>query len=116
MKKKTKEAAPVAVPAPEEAAVETPAVAEEPAPKEEKKAKKPEAPKTVVYLGPNIEFVVNHGTVFTDGVPEPLQAKIQQIPAIKGLLVPLDKYADGETEIARGGRLKALYDLVKSKL
>ena len=74
-------------------------------------------PEAVVYLGPDIEGLVNHGTVFDGGeLPDNLNAKIGEVPAIKGLIVPVSRYAEVAREITLPeGRFRTLYDLVKEK-
>ena len=71
-------------------------------------------PEAIVYLGPDIDRLVNHGTVYEGGViPDYLQKKIEQIPAIKGLLVPVSRYAEVAREITLPeGRYRTLYDIV----
>lgn len=73
-----------------------------------------EQPEAIVYLGPDIDRLVNHGTVYEGGViPDYLQKKIEQIPAIKGLLVPVSRYAEVAREITLPeGRYRTLYDIV----
>lgn len=67
----------------------------------------------VVYLGPAIPRLISHGTVFSDGkIPAYLEAKAKKNPAIRGLIVPVDKYAEAAQELHRPGRLKTLYDTV----
>lgn len=68
----------------------------------------------VVYLGPDIDRLVNHGTVYAGGIiPEYLQKKIDQVPAIRGLIVPVSRYAEVAREIALpSGRYRTLYDIV----
>lgn len=61
----------------------------------EKKLKKsaPEKPSnvSVMYVGPTIERIVQHSTVFKNGVlPEPLKKLIEEAPYVKKLLVPID--------------------------
>lgn len=74
-------------------------------------------PEAVVYLGPDIDRLVNHGTVFEGGtLPDYLNEKIKAIPAIKGLIVPVSRYAEVAREITLPeGRFRTLYDLVKEK-
>lgn len=77
----------------------------------------PEVIEAVVYLGPAIPKLINHGTVFSDGVIPPyLEAKISKIPAIKGLIVPVSRYAESERALKVPGRLKTLYEAVSGKL
>ena len=84
---------------------------QEPAPAE---APAPAPAEPVVYLGPDIERVVNHGTVFADGLPWALEEKIKEIPAIKGLIVPVSRYAEVAMKVTlKEGRYRTLYDTVK---
>ena len=65
----------------------------------------------VVYLGPAIPKLVSHGTVFSDGkIPAYLEAMAKKIPAIRGLIVPVSRYAEAAKELRSPGRLKTLYD------
>lgn len=80
----------------------------------EPEEEKPEAPAAVVYLGPDIYRVANHGTVYADGViPEALKAKIEELPAINGLIVPVDLYAEVAKAVKEPtGRYSFLYNIV----
>ncbi len=71
-------------------------------------------PEAIVYLGPDIDRLVNHGTVYERGIiPEYLEKKIKEVPAIKGLLVPISRYAEVAREITLPeGRYRTLYDIV----
>lgn len=80
-------------------------------------APEPEQEKeSVVYLGPDIDRTVNHGTVFQGGeLPGYLEEKIKQIPAIRGLIVPVSRYAEVAREITLPtGRFRTLYDTINS--
>ena len=74
------------------------------------------APESVVYLGPHIGKFINHGTVYAGGVlPDYLRAKIAEIPAISGLIVPVSRYSEVAKLITLPeGRYRALYDLIAS--
>ena len=100
--------------------IKTAAVTEAPEtePAETAAAEVQEAPEAVVYLGPDIDRLVNHGTVFEGGeLPEYLTDKIKEIPAIKGLIVPVSRYAEVAREITLPeGRFRTLYDTVKAKV
>ena len=77
-----------------------------------------EEPKeAVVYLGPSIGKFINHGAVFEGGViPAYLEEKAREIPAIKGLIVPVSRYAEVAEKITLPeGRFRTLYDLIASK-
>lgn len=99
----------VMVPDGETADVEPVAQEAAPEPKQE--------PEPVVYLGPNIGKFINHGAVYEGGVlPDYLQEKIEQIPAIKGLIVPVSRYSEVAKLITLPeGRYRTLYDLVEAK-
>lgn len=67
-------------------------------------------PQPVVYLGPTLEHVVAHGTVFTNGLPEALTAKIEEKPFINGLIFPVSEYAAKAAIVAtKGTALNTLF-------
>jgi hypothetical protein len=71
----------------------------------------------VVYLGPAIPRLISHGTVFSDGkIPAYLEARAKKTPAIRGLVVPVSRYAEAAQELHRPGRLKTLYDIVSKEV
>lgn len=80
-------------------------------------AEKPEVEEQAedtVYLGPDIKDInINHGKVFKNGtLPNFLAERIKEVPAIKGLIVPVSRYA----EVARAvtlpdGTYSMLYKL-----
>lgn len=80
------------------------------------KAPKEAEPEATVYLGPSIDKVVNHGTVFRRGeISGALEEKIKEIPAIRGLIVPISDYARVAREITLPeGRYRTLFDKVKA--
>lgn len=88
---------------------------EQPTETEEKGEQEEEAvAEDTVYLGPNIRDInINHGKVFAAGIlPEFLQERIKEVPSIKGLIVPVSRYA----EVARAvtlpdGSFSMLYRL-----
>lgn len=68
------------------------------------------APQPVVYLGPTLQHVVAHGTVFTNGLPEALTAKIEEKPFINGLIFPVSEYAAKAAIVAtKGTALNTLF-------
>ncbi|MCD8204718.1 MAG: hypothetical protein LUC16_02705 [Coprobacillus sp.] len=76
-----------------------------------------EAAEPVVYIGPDIKHVARKGTIYTDGLPKTLEAKIEEIPAIRGLIVPTSKLATAEEAMARQGTaLNNLFEAVREKL
>lgn len=77
----------------------------------------PAAPETVVYIGPNIPGVVRQDSVLTGGIPARLSEKIKVIPAIEGLIVPLDSFAEARKERQSGaGRIAAICSNVAKKI
>lgn len=75
------------------------------------------AAEPVAYLGPDLKNVAINGTVYVGGLPETLQSKIAEIPAIKGLLVPVSGLAAAGVAIAtQGTALNNLYNAVSAKL
>lgn len=63
-------------------------------PKATTKAKttvKVEEIKTVAYIGPTIPGVATSGTIFNNGLPEPLQKAMAAEPTIKNLVVEMSK-------------------------
>lgn len=71
--------------------------------------------KATIYMGPSLDRVIQHGTIFEDGaIPGILEDKIKEIPAIRGLIVPFEQCA----QVARAvtlpdGRYRMLYDMVQ---
>ena len=71
----------------------------------------------VAYVGPDIKNIAVNGTVYIDGLPEPLQEKIRDVPALKGLLVPVSGLAAAGVAIAtQGTALNHLYHAVSARL
>lgn len=71
----------------------------------------------VAYVGPDIKKVAINGTTYIGGLPEELQKKIDQVPALRGLLVPISKLAETGVAIAtKGTALNTLYTAVQVKL
>ena len=81
----------------------------------EAEAPREEALKATIYMGPSLDKIVQHGTIFADGtLPGILEAKIKEVPAIRGLIVPFEQCA----QVARAvtlpdGRYRMLYDMVQ---
>lgn len=95
-----------------EAAEETTAPPEETVGQQE--PEKQEPPEDVVYLGPNINDInINYGRVFAGGViPEFLEERIKEVPSIKGLIVPVSRYAEvAQAVTLPDGRFSMLYKL-----
>ena len=72
----------------------------------------------VAYCGPTVKGIAPQYTVFVDGLPEKLKEKVEQVPLLKALIVPLDKLAEMRVKIEQDGtRENILYkkatDLMK---
>lgn len=73
-----------------------------------------ETPEDVVYLGPNIDDInINYGRVFAGGIiPDFLEEHIKEVPSIKGLIVPVSRYAEvAQAVTLPDGRFSMLYKL-----
>ena len=70
------------------------------------------------YCGPTVKGIAPQYTVFVDVLPEKLKEKVEQVPFLKVLIVPLDKLAEMRVKIEQDGtRENILYkkaaDLMK---
>ncbi len=77
-----------------------------------------EAVGAVAYCGPTVKGIAPQYTVFVDGLPEKLKEKVEQVPLLNALIVPLDKLAETRVKIDQEGtRENILYakaaDLMK---
>lgn len=62
-----------------------------------------EAVGTVAYCGPTVKGIAPQYTVFVDGLPEKLKEKVEQVPLLNALIVPLDKLAETRVKIDQEG-------------
>lgn len=58
---------------------------------------------TVAYCGPTVKGIAPQYTVFVDGLPDKLKEKVEQVPMLKALIVPLDKFAEMRTKTEQEG-------------
>lgn len=83
--------------------------------KKSKRADQEAAP--VVYCGPSIPGVANQFTVYCNGVPAGLEERAGEIPAIRGLLIPLDQLPEAMKKLRGGyGHIYRLHGMVWAKL
>lgn len=69
-----------------------------------------ETPPTVVYCGPTIPGAAKQFTVFRAGLPDTLAERIRAVPALGGLIVPLDRYPEAQRQLREGtGSISTLY-------
>lgn len=75
-------------------------------------------PDPCVYCGPSVKGVAKQYTVYTGGlVPKPLRDFVRQYPAVKGLIVPVGRFAKVRERLEQKGTPEAiLYQTVRSKL
>lgn len=75
-------------------------------------AKAPYKSLNVVYLGPTIKNVAQHGTVYTDGIlTQALKDFVSEKPFVNSLIVPVSKYAETAAAIEKvGTALNTLYN------
>jgi hypothetical protein len=85
---------------------------------EEKTATKEGAEgKTMVYCGPSIRGVARQYTVFSEEIPETLAEFINEHPAVKALLVTIEKFPQTRKNLETKGTAEAiLYKKIKSEL
>ena len=80
------------------------------------KTKKAEQTATVVYCGPTIPGVAKQFTSYTNGLPAPLVAAIQNNPPMDGLMVTLEQLPDAMKQLnGRVGHIYRLYRLVQAE-
>ncbi len=112
--------------APEEAVETLEAKAEEPEvieeaveePEEEPAAEEAEAEaEPVAYIGPTIRNVISSGRVLVGGLPPALEKKIEEIPALRGLIVPVSELSTAMQTVKKPKTaLNNLYAAVSEKL
>ncbi len=74
----------------------------------------PKEPQTVIYIGPTIKGVATEGTVYNNGIPPELEEKARVVPAVKALIIPVEKLPQANTELAKkGSALSILYQKVQ---
>ncbi|MCM1026092.1 MAG: hypothetical protein NC432_06630 [Roseburia sp.] len=79
--------------------------------------KEAKAGEAVAYLGPDLKNVAINGTVYTGGLPEALKEKLKEVPALKGLLVPVSNLAAAGVAVAtQGTAINNLYNAVSAKI
>ena len=71
----------------------------------------------MIYVGPTIPHVVKQNTSYLNGLPDPLLQKMEQQPAIKGLVIPLDEYPEALRQLREGqGPIYRLFCAVQTSL
>lgn len=70
-----------------------------------------------VYCGPSVPSVVRQYTVYTGGIPDTLKTFIREHPAVRGLIIPVEQFAQTRKRMETAGTAEAiLYQKVKSEL
>ena len=63
---------------------------------------------TVMYIGPSIKNIATTGTLYNNGLPEPMLREMEKQPAIKNLIVPVGELAAAQKELATAGSALAV--------
>ena len=77
----------------------------------------PELKENVIYLGPSIPNLISASTVFKDGIlPEVVNEKIEELPMMVNLFIPISMMVEAVKEINReGSSLQLIYGKVKTE-
>lgn len=79
-----------------------------------KKHKQEQTNITIVYCGPTIPGVAKHFTFYRAGLPDVLTAAQEKLPALNGLLVPLEQLPEAMRQLRKGaGPIYTLYRMVE---
>lgn len=79
-----------------------------------KQSKAPAQAGTVVYCGPTIPGVAKQYTFFQGGIPAALSAAADRLPALGGLVVPLDQLPEAMRQLReKQGPIYALFRKVQ---
>lgn len=71
--------------------------------------------KSMVYVGPDIPGAKQY-TVFNNGLPDALKEKIKEHPFFDSLVIPVEKLAKANAELAKqGSALSILYQKAGKK-
>lgn len=75
--------------------------------------KKTKTSGSLVYCGPNIKGLAMTWTIYTNGLPEKLQAAAEADKALASLIVPLDQMPDAMKQIRlKYGKIYTCYKRV----
>ena len=79
------------------------------------KTTKPAQPETVVYCGPTLRGIAKQYTPFTGGsIPTELQRRCEDMPLLRELIVPVEKYAEFRARLNQTGSKESMvFDRVK---
>jgi len=81
-----------------------------------KKKDPPEAAGPVVYCGPELPGVARQYTVYTNGLPAPLAEAAERDPALRGLILPLERLPEARRAFAeQSGHIYRLFRLAQAK-
>ncbi len=67
------------------------------------KTNESESETILAYCGPSIKNIAREGTVYSGGLPEALLEYSKAKPAIKNLIVPIEKYAALRSAVSQNG-------------
>lgn len=70
---------------------------------------------SVVYIGPTISGIVKQNTVFNNGLTDELKKRVQEVPSVSALIVPIERLAATSAELVReGSTLNILYKRIQN--
>lgn len=70
-----------------------------------------------VYCGPSVRGVARQFTPYTVGIPDALKEFVARHPAAKGLIVPIERFAQTRKQLeTRGTAAYILYQKIKNEL
>jgi len=80
-----------------------------------KKKDPPEAAGPAVYCGPELPGIARRYTVYTNGLPAPLAEAAEKNPALRGLVVPLNRLPEARRSIGgQSGHFYRLFQLAQA--
>lgn len=74
-------------------------------------------PQPCVYCGPTVPNVARQYTVYSNGIPKELEAFFGEHPAARGLLVPVERFAETRKRLETPGTAQAvIYQKVRKEM
>ena len=62
--------------------------------------------KQEMYIGPSVPGIVKEGTVFMDGLPASFTEVAGSVPAIKNLVIPLERITGAKQALSEQGSVE----------
>ncbi len=75
----------------------------------------PDAAGPMAYCGPDLPGIARRYTVYRNGLPAPLAEAAERDPALRGLIVPLDRLPEARRAVSeKSGHFYRLFQLVQA--